>query len=100
MLAGSRGVGDAPQLAEPAAPGLDPFAVLPAVHHDGIPGHGEVRSPIDGPERTVLGAFGIVGSGCRDMELEWHVFVDLSHVKFQRAPRRCCMASRWRRAKP
>ncbi|MCE3277702.1 MAG: hypothetical protein K0R13_3557, partial [Propionibacteriaceae bacterium] len=72
VLAGSCGVGDAPQLAEPAAPGLDPFAVLPAVDNDGIPGHGEVRSPIDGPERTVLGAFGLVGSGCRDMELKWH----------------------------
>src|SRR5829696_2402880 len=80
VLAGSRGVGDAPQLAEPAAPGLDPFPVLPAVHDDGIPGHGELRSPIDGPERTLLRAFGIVGSRYCDMKLRWHVLVGLSHV--------------------
>ena len=73
MLARGGGVGDATPVAEPAPPGLDPLAVLPAVDDDGVPGSGEGGGPVDGAERSVLGAVGVIGSGGRDVEI-WMAF--------------------------
>ena len=78
VLARGGGVGDATEIAEPAPLGLDPLAVLPAVDDDGVPGLGEGRCPVDGAERSVLGAVGVIGSGGRDVEHGWHFGVDLS----------------------
>ena len=80
VLAGGGGVGDAPQVAEPAAPGPDPFAVLPAVDDDGVPGLGELGGPVDGAERSVLGAVGWSDPVVATWNSNGILFVDLSHV--------------------
>src|SRR4051812_39757306 len=68
MLARGGRVGDAPAVAEAAAPRRHPFAVLTAVDDDRVARPRLGGSPIDRPEGVGLGAGARVGPGRRDVE--------------------------------
>jgi hypothetical protein len=86
-LTRSGGVRDPSPVAEAATRWADPLSVLPGVDDDGVTGVREPGRGVDGPQRALEGAVGLVGPGDGDVELGGR-----RAEAVQRTPSRCSRA--------